>query len=953
MANDADLNEPPEVRTGAGMQYGGWDGYSKATHGSPFIPKGDACWEMSKRRDIAAKAEEDYRARTTGTEPALAAQTTLVLVTLRRWSKKASWRDEKRRENVWHDVRFYDADDLYLWLQQHPTTHRELTRRTYGVFEGISTQTRPTRQDNLPLPLKDFVGRQQQIGEFMAAFDAAMPDVTFSCIISGLPGAGKTSLALAFATRLDDAFPDGRLFFDLRGTQDDFLDATTVQLAALRAIGEFDSVPDNAETIDTAYRTSFSSRRILLVLDNARDEAQVRPLLVGSQGSVVLLTSRNKLLGLDPSLFIRLDVFEEDNSVELLSKLCASRNFDDSVGRKVADLCGNLPLAVRIAGVLAAQTPGWGLAHLAGQLEDESTRLTNLEAGDRAVRASFQLSYRLLPSATRRCFALCSTIPGPHWDDELASIAIGWKLKETREQLRILSERNLIQYSELPGEYRFHDLLRTFSYGSDLGKDGDNLRVQAKTRVVSHLIETAIGHGTALSSVELANSLAKGEIASREQQAALRYLDLRIENVSKAVLPLDYMRSSQAILMLVSALEPYFRLRPITPEAVLMADAGIRAASACRKQALEQKADSETVRRAGSWMALMLLLQCDVLSRAGQSNEAMKSLEKAKKLARSLNDANLIVSAFTAAGQFAHRQGDNQSALAEYAAASEMSALIADDKLRSIIGYNMGNMLRQTGDPSKSLTFLESDLSVCLRGGDMLGEATVRNALGVVLTKLNRPTEAILHLRKAVHIYSEFEDIQSASDAHFDLGTALLAAGEYTEGITHLEQDAAYCRALGNQLGAEITEVALISARVQHSPETAGDNAMALAKPLVAIRASGNPIQIATALADAAKVQFAAGLVEAGMRSALEASELFERGGGRWQQASVLIWTVSQCLELSTMSRHGDDLVLDSVKAISMLKSAKAALANERTSDLFGLAESLLAICENVVNDSR
>jgi DNA-binding SARP family transcriptional activator/tetratricopeptide (TPR) repeat protein len=282
--------------------------------------------------------------------------------------------------------------------------------------------------------------------------------------IAGMAGIGKTALAVQAAHRLADRFPDGQLFIDLHGytqgrpprTADEALDWL------LRALGATPrQIPQDVEHAAALYRQQLADTRTLIVLDNALNEAQVRPLLPGTGSCLVLVTSRRSLKALDDAHTVALDLLSPPDALALLCAVAGPGRIppEDPRAGEIAELCGYLPLALRIAASLLRHRPAWTLEQLAAQLRDQHRRVTALSDGERELAAVFDLSYRSLGEQHRRLWRRLGLIPGPDLDAYSAAALTQVTLTAAAEVLEDLVDHNLLTaYAQ--GRYRLHDLLR-------------------------------------------------------------------------------------------------------------------------------------------------------------------------------------------------------------------------------------------------------------------------------------------------------------------------------------------------------------------------------------------------------------------------------------------------------------------------------------------------------------
>ena len=344
----------------------------------------------------------------------------------------------------------------------------------------------------LPAAVVDLVGRSTQLAAVRGLADdiaAGRHATTSVLVIHGPPGVGKTSLAVAAGQEISGQFPGGQLFVDLRGASDSGPLAPADVLAGfLRALGAPDStIPASRSEQEGLFRTLVRDRRLLIVLDNAGDEAQVRPLLPASPGSLVLTTCRRPLTGLDVAARIRLDVLERADARRMLTALVGpERAAADPVGvDQLVRLCGRWPIALRIAGNRLASRPQWSARHLLDRLRDQRRRLSVLTAGDLDVRAAFAVSYRQLDAATAAVFRTAAVVPGPDFDAATASAAAGMDEEEVAHALEELVDAGLLMWRD--DRYSFHDLVRLYAR-ERLDEDPEEDRAAAHERVVVWLL---------------------------------------------------------------------------------------------------------------------------------------------------------------------------------------------------------------------------------------------------------------------------------------------------------------------------------------------------------------------------------------------------------------------------------------------------------------------------------
>jgi DNA-binding SARP family transcriptional activator len=349
----------------------------------------------------------------------------------------------------------------------------------------------------LPVDLPTFTGRESQI-ERLTEVLRGRPGETRTArvtVITGLGGAGKTTLAVHCGHRLADAFPDGRLFVSMRGF-DPSAEATPtadVLRRFLGALGVPDSdLPADFEARVALYRSLIAGRRVLVVLDNVRDSAHVRPLLPTTAGSAAIVTSRNPLTGLvvhEGALAVPLPPLSEDEATSFLSRrLGADRIAGDAeAAQQVIDLCGGLPLALALFAARAAAHQRFKLRDLAEELVAPGGRLLDRFSGGEHrhdLRAVFSWSYELLGSSAARLFRLLALHPGPVFTAAVAASLLGEGRRHIGPLLGELSRANLVTEVE-PGRYHIHDLVRAYA---------EELLAERETVTARQAAEAGLGH---------------------------------------------------------------------------------------------------------------------------------------------------------------------------------------------------------------------------------------------------------------------------------------------------------------------------------------------------------------------------------------------------------------------------------------------------------------------------
>ncbi|MFF0342785.1 BTAD domain-containing putative transcriptional regulator [Kribbella sp. NPDC004875] len=330
-------------------------------------------------------------------------------------------------------------------------------------LEVLRQQSGAPPVQQAPSAPPDFVGRADELATICTTL--SRPGAISSRVVhvNGIAGVGKTALALTAAHRLQTEYPDGQLYADLRGS-----DVTTP--APLQVLGRFLralGVPGRRIGTDEAeaaalFRSELADRRLLVLLDNAQDAAQVRPLLPGAGRSDVIVTSRRRLPDLTTAGVINLEPLPRRDAGRLISSTAHRLDTDSDGVDALAEACARLPLALRIAGSRLATRQEWTAADLARRLHDGSRLLTELSAGESSVLNSFQLSYADLSSDAQRAFRLCSLHPGDDFSPQTTGILLGIPAAEADRLLEALLESNMLM-QQAKDRYRFHDLLALYA----------------------------------------------------------------------------------------------------------------------------------------------------------------------------------------------------------------------------------------------------------------------------------------------------------------------------------------------------------------------------------------------------------------------------------------------------------------------------------------------------------
>jgi tetratricopeptide (TPR) repeat protein/transcriptional regulator with XRE-family HTH domain len=393
---------------------------------------------------------------------------------------------------------------------------------------GAERHPRPEVPRQLPLPVPHFAGRSGELRVLAGLVDrAAGSGTVVISAIAGTAGVGKTALAVHWAHQVAGDFPDGQLYVNLRGF-DPSGTPTAPEEAIRRFLGALgvapERIPAGLDEQAALYRSLLASRRVLVVLDNAADERQIRPLLPGGAGNLVVVTSRSQLAGLvaiEGAHPICLDVLSQAEAWQLLAgRLGAARlAAEPDAAAELTELCARLPLALAVAAARAAVGPGAELATLVAQLRDDHSRLDVLDDNDPAasIRAVFSWSYQNLPEPAARLFRLLGVHPGPDISVPAAASLAALPLPQAHGLLQELTRCHLLAESA-PGRFAFHDLLRAYAADRAGAVETEAGRAAAGARMLDHYLQTAHGAALLLSPSRNPISLSSLEPGARPEQ---------------------------------------------------------------------------------------------------------------------------------------------------------------------------------------------------------------------------------------------------------------------------------------------------------------------------------------------------------------------------------------------------------------------------------------------------
>jgi DNA-binding SARP family transcriptional activator len=369
--------------------------------------------------------------------------------------------------------------------------------RPVAAVTATSPVVRSPAPSQLPLDIVDFIGRDDEARSMAAALIGG-PSTTATPVlaVTGQGGVGKTTLAVHVAHQLRESFPDGQLYADLHGIGPEATDPARLLAQFLMALGmDGRALPTTVDERASSLRMLLADRRVLLVLDNAASEQQVRPLLPGSPTCAVLVTSRKALTGLSARQ-VALAPLDHKAAIRLLATIAGEERVMAEIASAevIVARCDHLPLAVRIVGARLAARPAWTLARLAARLDDEAQRLDELATGDLAVRASIDATYLKLGPDTRRTLRMLALLGPTDWPTWVVAALVDLPLARTDTLLEQLVDAQLLVGTATgPGHlrYRLHDLIALHAREQGEIEDTEQDRAAALARALGALLAAA------------------------------------------------------------------------------------------------------------------------------------------------------------------------------------------------------------------------------------------------------------------------------------------------------------------------------------------------------------------------------------------------------------------------------------------------------------------------------
>ncbi|GGP55899.1 AfsR/SARP family transcriptional regulator [Streptomyces melanogenes] len=598
----------------------------------------------------------------------------------------------------------------------------------------------------LPQDIADFTGRNDEADRLCATLEKG--GIVALSAISGMGGIGKTALAVRVARRMRHRFPDGQLYTDLRGTDPRAAEPMEVLGRFLCALGvHAGHLPTLPEERAALYRSLLATRQVLVLLDNARDPAQVRDLLPGAPGSAVLITSRSRLAGLTGATLVDLRPLARAEALELLTRIVGEQSVsaEPEAAAEVLDACGHLPLAIRIVASRLVARPDDTLAEIAALLADERRRLGAFRAEDTAVETTFRLGMDLLDAEHVRAFRLLALPETPELSVPVAAALLARPEREAEELCEALVDLSLLE-SVAPGRYRYHDLLRLFARQTACAEVPDDERTAALTRLLEFCLATALdAHRVSLPDDVFPGNAAplpsRGLNFTGPQQATAWLLD---EQTS--LLGLIEQAAGDASLSLA-----------VCADLLLAADPLGRLGA--QPYGIERAARTlaDAARAAGHRTAEARALY--MLGSSVQHRFAMRlgapDLDRAIELCRAAGDRTLLAHVLITRGGGALALRDFTTAHTLLTEALTHGRAVSSRGIEAYALGFLGLALLATGRTEEALAHCREAVAVTRATGDIAGQANALHNLGQVCLRTGRMPEAFDHLHESLRLWRE------------------------------------------------------------------------------------------------------------------------------------------------------------------------------------------------------
>jgi DNA-binding SARP family transcriptional activator len=653
----------------------------------------------------------------------------------------------------------------------------------------------------LPAGLVSFTGRDQELAHLLSLVvderEPAQARATV-CAVDGMAGIGKTALAVHAAHQLTPRFPDGQLFLDMHGftqgvkpmTANDALDRI------LRSLGTpADAIPRHLEDRAALYRSRLAGHRVLVLLDNVADEQQVLPLVPAAPGCLVLITGRRRLSGIDDVRSVSLDVLPVPDATRLFSQIVGPQRtrWEQDLTAELVELCGRLPLAIRVAAARLNARPTWTIGHLADRLRDRQHRLTELEAGQRSVVAVLQVSYQHLNGDLQRVFRLLGLHPGMDLCADTAAALTDLSPRHAERALEALVDVHLLQPAG-GQRYRLHDLVRQHAAAAAEAEEP----IESRRGALRQLLDYWIRVGTAAADTVNPHR-AKVEFPvppapatpTRSFATAAEATDWFVAERRNLVAGITYAarhRLHEYTWHLVHPLRALFPLCGYFDDWLQVADLAV------------------------------------VAARELGTGDPVADGERLAVALRNASHASMTI-------------GHHPAALRQLEEAVEILTATGDRYGAAITGTNMAYLAFRMGRCAEFLERQRAALELFVERGDRWAEVAARGMLGLFLWRLGRYGEALDQERRALALSYQLNDADTTADQHAFAALVHARLGHYEEAAHAAQRAQSGYEVVKNKLGQTYALNTLATVRLRQGRYAEATEH--LTQALTIIRAAG------------------------------------------------------------------------------------------------------------------
>ena len=648
----------------------------------------------------------------------------------------------------------------------------------------------PGRLRQLPGPPPLFTGRVPELAELDRISD---PDRLVIATISGMAGVGKTALAVRAAHAVASRYPDEQIYLDLHGYAQGGrpVDPAEALDRVLRSLGvPAERIPPGLDDRAALYRSRLADHRALILLDNAASEEQVTPLLPGTPGSLVLVTSRHQLPGLDHSHAVSLGLLPVSDAVALFTLAAGERRVrgESTDVTTTVDLCGRLPLAVHVAAARLRSHPSWTLAHLVDRLQVRRRLLSELEAGERSVTAALDLSYQQLSVELRRAYRVFGLHPGAELTVDAAAALLGTTEQRAERLIDRLLDGHLV-LEPVPGRFRFHDLVRAHSVARADADEGDTDERAALTRLFDHYRHAA---AVAMDVAYPYERDRRPRIPTSGTPApaldgpagAMAWLDTELPTLLAVARHAADHGWPDHTVHLSGTLHRHLRGR-----------AHYALAETLHHMAL-------TVARAtgnGLAEATALVSLGNTHRQQGRIAQATDHYERALAIAVASGDRTAEMWTLTALGHAQRLQGRYADAAEHFTRAGQIARDIGNRGAELDAVGGLGWLRRQQGHVTEAIEAFTQARQLARETANRSGELDALTGLGWLHRQQGHNEPAATHFEQALHISRAIGNRQGELNALNGLASTYRLEGRHQEAMTTFEHTLELSRAIGNR----------------------------------------------------------------------------------------------------------------------------------------------------------